>query len=584
MKKIISILAFSIITLFIFSGFLMPNQAFKPSAILKYGSTIILHVKLGKNIYLHKKDVKISLNNSKFIYIKTIKFSKSTTFSHEQIFMPFITAVVKIAKKPHVVGNKKIVLIFSYIGCSKDGICYRPQMHKYTFNINTNNMQQLSLSTTVTIKKHTLSKVDKIVKIMNSNNIILTLLMFFGFGILLSFTPCVFPMIPIVSSIIVSQGKDITTKKAFFLSLVYVLSMAFTYTIAGILAGLFGENLQAFMQVPWVIYSFSTIFVLLSLSMFGLYELQIPHVIQSKLNSKTSNKGGIIGIAIMGFLSALIVGPCVAAPLAGVLVYIGETGNAILGGISLFTLAIGMGIPLLIVGTGAGKFMPKPGAWMNMVMSIFGILMLGVAIWMLSRVIEPYIIMILYSILGIGTAIYLGALEPLNQNNNLQNLVFKKIIAFIIFLYSIFLFIGVLSGTNSYTLPLNKFVLKNNTNSIIAQPKLHFKIVTSIKQLNIILKKYKGQKIILDFSANWCVACKELENNVFSKPKIIKAMTNFILVRADLTKYTKDEIALAKKYGVFGPPVIIFFNKNGQVIKNKTLVGYEDAKTFFLAL
>lgn len=579
MKKIVLFLFICSFSLLASTKFLTTNQAFKPSAILINSDTIQVSVKLGHEIYLHKKDFKISLKKNNNIFIKSIKLTPSVSFSHEQIFIHQVTATVLLAKKLHVTGKQHIGLILSFIGCSKAGICYQPQQRIYHFTINTNNMHAKTFNKMQTLNtKQQLSEVGRITQAMRSGNIIIIILMFLGFGVLLSFTPCIFPMIPILSSIIVSQGKNITTKYAFFLSLIYVLSMAFAYTIAGVLAGLFGENLQAYMQTPWIIYTFSAIFVILSLSMFGLYEIQMPNFIQSKMSSKVNKSGGIISVAVMGFLSALIVGPCVAAPLAGALVYIGETGNAVLGGISLFALAIGMGIPLLIIGTGAGKFMPKPGVWMNAVTKFFGILMLGVAIWMLSRVMSAYIIMLLWASLGVGVAIYLGALEPLYVENQIKENSFKKIIGFIILIYSILLFIGALSGSSSYTLPLNKFTSKVSTQTNIAKPK--FQVVTNLAQLNALLKQNKGKKIILDFAAKWCVACKELEDKTFSNPQVIKAMKKFVLIRADLTNNTLQQKKMAAKYGVFGPPVIIFFNKNSQVIKHKTIVGYEGAKEF----
>jgi len=579
MKKIILLLLVFSISLLASTKFLTTDQAFKPSVNINKNSIIQITVKLGHEIYLHKKDFKISLKHNSSIFIKDIKLSKSVLFSHEQIFVHQARATVLLAKKPHTSGKKNITLVLSFIGCSKAGICYQPQTRIYHFAVNTNDMSVESLNTIQILHtKPQLSEVGRITQAMKNGNIVIIILMFLGFGILLAFTPCIFPMIPILSSIIVSQGKNITTKYAFFLSLVYVLSMALAYTIAGVLAGLFGENLQAYMQLPWIIYAFSAIFVILSLSMFGLYEIQMPNFIQSKMNSATNKSGGIIGVAIMGFLSALIVGPCVAAPLAGALVYIGETGNAVLGGISLFALAMGMGLPLLIIGTGAGKFMPKPGAWMNLITTLFGFLMLGVAIWMLSRVMSAYIIMLFWAALGTSTAIYLGALEPLHVKDGIRENSLKKIIGFVILIYSIILFIGAFSGSTSYTHPLNKFTSKSLIATNVDKPK--FQIVSNLTQLNTLLQKYKGRKIILDFAANWCVACKELDDKTFSNPQVINAMRKFVLIRADLTNNTPQQKELAAKYGVFGPPVIIFFNKNSQVIKHKTIVGFEGAKEF----
>ena len=586
MKKNIFLAIFGIITLLTFQNFLMPDQAFQPSASLKKNTFVVINVKLGKEIYLHKKDFKISMQDDQKIYIKNIKLSKSVTYDKEQVFTHSVRAIVQLAKKADVSGEQKIDIILSFQGCSKQGICYRPQLQHYTFTLDADKLRSnapIPLEMTPQADQK-LSQTETIAHAIGSKSVIVTLLMFLGFGLLLAFTPCIFPMIPILSSIIVSQGKGITTKSAFMLSLVYVLSMAVAYTIAGVLAGLFGENLQASLQTPWVIYSFSAIFVLLSLSMFGLYELQMPNFIQSKLSAKTGNKTGIFGVAIMGFLSALIVGPCIAAPLAGALVYIGQTGNAVLGGAALFALALGMGIPLLIVGTGAGKFMPRPGKWMDLVKAIFGFMMLGVAIWMLSRIVTPYMTMLLYSLLALATAVYLGALEPLHLKNGVRENSVKKIIAVLIFLYGLLLFIGVLSGSNSYTTPLDGFSARNGSTPQTTVQKPHFQIVTSIAQLNALLAKEKGKRVLVDFSAKWCVACKELEDKTFSDPNVIQAMNQFILVRADLTANTAQEKALANHYKVFGPPAIIFFDKNAKMIPNKTIVGYITAEKFLTHL
>lgn len=273
------------------------------------------------------------------------------------------------------------------------------------------------------------------------------ILTFFGFGLLLAFTPCVFPMIPILSSIIVGQGEDITTRRAFTLSLVYVLAMALTYTVAGVIAGLSGENLQAAFQNPWILGSFATVFVLLSLSMFGFYDLQIPASWQSKL-SEISNKqqgGTLTGVAIMGFLSALIVGPCVAAPLAGALIYIGQTGDPYLGGAALFALSMGMGAPLLAIGTGAGKVLPRAGDWMNAIKATFGVLLLAVAIWMLERIIPTAAAMLLWAALLIISAIYMGAMDRLDVDASGWQKLFKGT-GVLLLAWGVILLIGVAAG------------------------------------------------------------------------------------------------------------------------------------------
>jgi thiol:disulfide interchange protein DsbD len=353
--------------------------------------------------------------------------------------------------------------------------------------------------------------------------------------------------------------------------------MAVAYTIAGVLAGLFGSNLQAALQDPFVIYAFSAVFVALAMSMFGFYELKLPDAIVNKVSSSKS-KSGVVGVAIMGFLSALIVGPCVAAPLAGALVYIGQTGDAVLGGMALFSMSIGMGLPLIAVGVSAGRFMPKPGAWMTMVNAIFGIIMLGVAVWMLEKIASPDITMLLYAMLGIGSAIYFGVFEK-------DIHIFKKSIAVILFIYSLALFLGVLSGSTSMSKPLE--FLKPQVASASTQnttSHVPFTTVTSIQELDALLTRHKGKKIILDFSAEWCTACKEFEEVTFSNENVQNKMDEFILIRADVTQNMQEQKDLSKKYGVFGPPVIIFFDEEGNVLSAKTIVGFMGPKEFLTHL
>jgi thiol:disulfide interchange protein DsbD len=408
---------------------------------------------------------------------------------------------------------------------------------------------------------------------IRTSSFFVVLATFFVFGLLLSLTPCVFPMIPIISGLIISQGEGLTTKKAFLLSLVYVLAMAVAYTIAGVLAGLFGSNLQAALQNQWVVYAFAAIFVALSASMFGYYELKLPDALVSRV-SQNPKRSGFAGVAVMGFLSALIVGPCVAAPLAGALVYIGQTGDAMLGGAALFTMSLGMGVPLVLVGVSAGKFMPKPGAWMTLVNEIFGVLMLGVAIWMLEKILPSSVIILMYAMLGLGFSLHLGAFSSVGHS-------FKRAFSTILFIYSLALFISVLAGAPSMTKPLG-FLRSSPVATLqqAVQKELHFTKVTSLDELDALLEKNRGKKILLDFSAEWCTACKELESVTFSDPKVQEKMRDFVLIRADVTANGEKEKALSKAYGVFGPPVILFFDKKGKVIPSKTVVGFVEPADF----
>jgi thiol:disulfide interchange protein DsbD len=576
MKFIIQI--FMLITLTIssvYSGdFLVPDEAFKPYAKVNESAQIEAGVTLGKDIYIYAQKMSIELKGTS-LKIKEIKKPISIDHDGEQVYTISPELLVTLDNPEGLSGIQSFTLLLSYQGCSQMGLCYNPYVKEFALTLDAS---KLSLENKGQTGIAELSESDAIADTIKSGNIGIILLTFLGFGLLLAMTPCVFPMIPIISGLIVSQGKGLTTKKAFALSVVYVLAMAVAYTIAGVLAGLFGANLQAALQMPWVIYSFSLVFVALALSMFGFYELKLPDALVTKVSSGT-NRGGYIGVAIMGFLSALIVGPCVAAPLAGALVYIGQTGDAVLGGMALFTMSIGMGLPLIAVGVSAGKFMPKPGAWMTMVSAVFGVMMLAVAIWMLEKILDPSIIMVMYSILGIGFSLYLGVFEK-------DHHFFKHSIAMIIFIYSIALFIGFLAGYSSMTKPLgflNEAVLVQGTSKEQIK-EARFVKVKSIEELDRILAKNKGKKILLDFSADWCTSCKELEDITFADTAVINKMSEFVLVRADVTANTDQEKALSKKYGVFGPPVLIFLDENAEIEKSKTIVGFIPPDEFLLHL
>ncbi|HIC12294.1 MAG TPA: protein-disulfide reductase DsbD [Sulfurimonas sp.] len=572
MKHMIQI--FMLITLTItslYSGdFLVPDEAFKPYVKINNHAQIEAGVTLGKDIYIYAEKLNIELKGTS-LKIKEITKPVSIEHDGERVYTISPQLIITLDNPEGLRGIQNFTLLLSYQGCSEMGLCYNPYAKEFPLSLDISKLE----GQTSTLE---LSETDTIANTIKSGSIGIVLLTFLGFGLLLAMTPCVFPMIPIISGVIVSQGKGLTTRKAFALSVVYVLAMAVAYTIAGVLAGLFGANLQAALQMPWVIYSFSLVFVVLAMSMFGLYELKLPDALVTKVSSG-GNRGGYIGVAVMGFLSALIVGPCVAAPLAGALVYIGQTGDAVLGGMALFSMSIGMGLPLIAVGMSAGKFMPKPGAWMTMVSAIFGVMMLAIAIWMLEKILDPSIIMVMYSILGIGFSLYLGVFET-------DHHFFKHSIAMIIFVYSIALFIGFLAGHSSMIKPLgflNQSAVLQDTNKKTVQEN-SFLVINSIEELDVVLSTNNGKKILLDFSADWCTSCKELEDITFTDADVIEKMSEFVLVHADVTANTDQEKLLSKKYGVFGPPVLIFFDENTEVQKSKTIVGFIAPDEFLLHL
>ncbi|MDD3344090.1 MAG: protein-disulfide reductase DsbD [Sulfurospirillaceae bacterium] len=545
---------------------LTPDEAFQISMI-KDDQNVIISVTLGDKIYLY--DDKLTLELNEPIRLNLDNRVKRPT---PELFHDYLTQRksfelrVPISLIKETVAKGDFSLKLSFQGCSELGICYNPMEKIAQFSLNTQN------------NTYILSEQDSIAYSLGHSSWVFVLASFFGFGLLLSLTPCVFPMIPILSSIIVSQsGSNMNAKKGFILSLVYVLAMSLAYSFAGILAGLFGANLQASLQNPWVLSLFSAIFVLLALSMFGFYEIQMPSYIQTKLSKKSDDVSsrGVIGVAIMGFISALIVGPCVAAPLAGALIYIGQTGNALLGGSALFVMSLGMGVPLLIVGTTAGSYMPKPGGWMESIKSIFGVMMLGVAIWMLSRILPASLTMFLWMLLLLVSSIYWGALEPLNKEAKGARKIVKSFVV-LLFLYAITLFFGFLSGATNPLLPFEKFTATKIENHEVV--KSVFERIKTREELQEALQK-ATKPVILDFYADWCVNCIELEQFTFSDPRVKEAMKKFTLLQIDVTQNSAEDKAIQKEFDIFGPPAVLFF-KNAVELKNVRIVGFKKAEEF----
>ena len=557
---------------------LSPEEAFQVSA-KRTGDVVVVSLKVGEHIYVYDDKLKLSIiEPTKVSLDKEIKRPAPIAYEEFQVHKEPIDFMIPISVIKKYVDSGTFKIELEYQGCATSGICYQPMKNDFSFDLDSSVSQE-----TPKAASQELSEEDFIASTLQNGNVWIVLLSFLGFGILLSFTPCIFPMIPILSSIIVSQsgGKQMSTKRAFILSLVYVLAMASAYTIAGVFAGLFGANISAALQDPWVIGIFSAVFVALAFSMFGFYEIQMPSFIQSKLTKKSDEMQGqgIVGVAVMGFLSALIMGPCVAAPLAGALVYIGQSGDALLGGAALFVMSIGMGLPLLVIGVGAGKYMPKPGGWMDAVKAIFGVVMLALAVWTLSRVVPANIIMFMWVALAISSAIYMGALDTLDKGVN-GWLKLIKSFAVILFIYGIMLFVGAMTSSTNPLNPLEKFSSTNSVSSTVtlSQEKEAFKVVPTLKELKSIIAESK-KPVMVDYYADWCVSCIELENYTFSDPAVMKKMEDFTLIRIDVTKNSADDKELLKEFGLFGPPAIMFF-KDGKELRAKRLIGFKDAEEF----
>ncbi|QKF72396.1 thiol:disulfide interchange protein DsbD [Aliarcobacter faecis] len=558
---------------------LEPEEAFKVN-FEKQEDRLNIKLELGKDIYLYDDKLQVNITKPKKIeLIKELNLPKPVEYDEFIVHFDGLNIEIPYTLLKSKIDSKKYEIEFKFQGCSKAGLCYAPMSEKQVIFFESDVKEQIiEQSKDEIVQKdeilltnnENLNETDSIAQVFKDSSTLIVLATFFGFGLLLSFTPCVFPMIPILSSIIVkaSQNENMSAKKGFFMSLVYVLAMSMAYTIAGIIAGVFGANLQATLQNPYVLVIFALVFVALAFSMFGYFEIRLPSALQSKINKTTEGKEkqGIVGIAIMGFLSALIVGPCVAPPLAGALVYIGQTGDAILGGIALFVLSLGMGVPLLLIGLGAGKFMPKPGGWMESVTKIFGIIMLGVAIWLLDRVINPSLAMYLWALLFLGTGIYL----------KIYTHIISKLISTVIFILGVILFVGAVSGATNPLKPLDKFT---SGVAVASTQKLSFTKVQNLTQLEDAIKK-SSKPVLLDFWASWCVSCKELDEITFKDSEVIAKLQNFTLLKVDVTQNSDDDKEIQKKFGIVGPPALIFWDVNKQEVKSAKIVGYKNPKEF----
>lgn len=552
------------------------DQAFQFSASARDNQTIIARWNIQPGYYLYKERFHFSIAKPKGTRLGQPLMPASITHSTPgigkyQVYEGELDIPIPVIQTK----SSKLVLQATYQGCSSKGYCYPPTTKVVPINLASNYMQfspgiAVDIPTT-NVNAATTTTQSKIASLISTKNIFTFILSFLGFGILISLTPCVLPMIPILSGIIVGQ-KNITTLHAFLLSLAYVLGMALTYAIAGVIFGFIGASVQVAFQQPWIIVLFSLFFVAMALSLFGLYEIQLPEKWRSGIaHASQHQKGGTyLGAALMGCFSTLILSPCVTPPLVAVLGYISQTGNAAAGGIALFTMGIGMGVPLLLIGISHGKLIPKAGAWMNATRTILGILMLAVAVWMLERILPGYISMLLWAAIAIGTAIYMGALST--ATTHAQR--FFKGLGLIIFVYGIVLVIGASMGNTNPLAPIS-LSRKAHANELKFTP---VKTVADVKK-QFSLPANSNKIVMLDFYADWCISCKELDRFTFSSPQVQAALSNVTKLRADVTKNDIEDKRLERRYHVVAPPTILFFWK-GKEIANSRIIGEMSAQAF----
>ena len=560
--------------------FLDPAVAFKPSARAIDGQTIEISYDIAKGYYLYRDKFRFSIEGD-VVKAETPLIPKGKEKNDDnfgKVEVHYKSVVIRLPVERSVSGPLPIKLNATSQGCADAGVCYPPQTQALSLTLPDPASAPASSASNAAVDG---DETGKILDTLKNAGFWANLAFFFLAGLGLSLTPCVFPMIPILSGIIAGQGHQVSRGRGFALSLAYVLGMAVTYSAVGIAAGMTGTLLSTALQNPWVLGSFALVFVVLSFSMFGFYELQLPTALQSKLSEESGHlQGGRgIGVFIMGALSALIVGPCVAAPLAGALLYIGQTGDAVLGGAALFLMALGMGVPLLIVGLSAGTLLPKAGAWMEAVKKGFGVLLLATAVWLVSPVIPAVAQMLAWAALLIIPAIFLHALDPLPPHaKGWQR--FWKGIGIVMLLTGAALLIGALAGNRD---PLQPLAGLRGQAIAAESPKLAFEKVASISELEQAVRA-AGKPVMLDFYADWCVSCKEMERFTFSDPGVQAKLAGFKLLKADVTANTADDKALLARFGLFGPPGILFFDASGKEIKTVRVVGFQDAPQFLASL
>ncbi|KAA6233737.1 protein-disulfide reductase DsbD [Campylobacter sp. LR264d] len=543
---------FSFICLAFSNNILTLEQAFKiENNTTKEG--IKINLILGENIYLYDDKIKILLNDKDITSLLNLK--KPVKKGEEYVHYNDLNVTLSNELLQNYT-EKENILKFSFQGCSTAGLCYQPQTR--LFNIVKNNEFYEFSSLQAPIKKeNNQNSENSIASFLANSNIFVILLSFYGYGLLLSLTPCVLPMIPILSSFIIAQS-GLSKKYSFFLAFIYVFFMSLAYALAGILASFLGTSVQVFLQKPNVLIIFALLFVFFAFAMFDIVKFELPLRFQSFIYNTSNKKKGIFGIALMGFLSALIVGPCIAPPLAGALLYIANSNDILIGGLSLFIMSFGMGTPLLFIGFGIGFL--RPGPWMIKIKIFFGFIMLGLSIWILSRIIDTRFILIMFGILGVFFVVFMGLFE---KNESAFEKI-KKSVLILILSYSLSIFLAGIFGAKSFLRP---FEFNNTQNS-----SLNFNYLSNLNDIKELIAK--EELLMLDFTAKWCENCKLLDEFTFKDERVKNILNSYKLVKIDITQSSEKNLRLMKEFNVFAPPVILFFNKG---VENTRITGFISA-------
>jgi thiol:disulfide interchange protein DsbD len=561
--------------------FLTAEQAFEFN-FYQNNDQLEVTFKIAEGYYLYRHQFKFSVENAEIIPVELPRGEdhEDEFFGVQQIFTEKLIFVIKLTK----VDNNASIKI-RYQGCAAKGLCFPPkkqtvELSKISHENNAAPSNVLAAMTSadqndISAKPSTINKnaseQHQLADMLKGDNIWLTLLAFFVGGLLLSFTPCVFPMYPILTGIIVGQGDKLSTAKAFRLSFFYVQGMAVTYTLLGIVVALAGAQFQAMFQHPAVLITLSVLFIFLALSMFGLFNLALPSSWQNKLNNiSNSQKGGsYFGVVVMGAISGLVASPCTTAPLTGALLYISQSGDIWLGASALYALSLGMGVPLLILGSSGGKLLPKAGNWMTVIKNVFGLLLLAVPVFLMERFLPEYATEALWAVLVLASAGYFYTVNQKTENN------------FWFGLRSILIFMMIFFGANKV------YQLITPTQPItqigVQQSQQHFSQVSTLKELRATVDKAnaQGKTVMVDLYADWCVACKEFEKYTFNDPQVQKSLSNSVLIQIDMSDFDSvDNAEFAQHYQVLGLPSILFFNKQGKELTLQRVTGFMGAEEF----
>jgi thiol:disulfide interchange protein DsbD len=559
--------------------FLPVDRAFVFTAIADGGERVLLDWQIAPGYYLYRHRLSVKTVTPGFtlgeIALPDGKKKTDEFFGDVEVYYDILTAKLPVMRSQSL---SSFELQVTYQGCADAGLCYPPVTKTIAIEMPPPGTRPASESAPM------VSKQDSLASLLVTGSPLAILAAFWVAGLLLSYTPCVLPMVPILSGIIAGQGAAATPARSFLLSLTYVLGMAFTYAVAGAAFAAAGQQAQAFFQQPWIIIAFAVLFVVLALAMFGLYDLKIPAALESRLAAISGRQkaGSLLGTGVMGALSALVVTACVAPALVGALAFIGQTGDVLRGAFALFSLALGMGTPLLLVGVAGGRFLPHAGPWMNTVKALFGVLFLAVAVWMLERVLPGSLTLALWARLVIVGGYYFGGFGRARAGGDAWRLVARGFgLAAIV--WGVIMMVGAAAGGHDPLQPLRGASIPGIAGEAPASTEaLPFRRIASTEDLDreLAAAKVAGQPAMLDFYADWCVSCKEMEKYTFSVPEVRKDLAGFVLLKADVTANSEADQALFRRFGVYGPPTTAFFNAEGRECRPFRLVGFVEAEEF----